>query len=299
MKKIKLPQLREFFFASVDTVRLDAFRMCLAASMLLYFADWWKQGAEEWLTTEGFHISKEALPYHPWYVAPLSPEFLPWFGMLLFGSLTAVMVGWQARWTVWLALGVTVYATLVDQLSAFTLNKLAIAGFLVLALATKGHYWSIERGSPQKQSVWPIRILQITLILQYFTAGWSKAAYGDWLGHPYVFWEQLHGFYRTDLAAWLLREIPKPGWGIVQWLGLIFELLSPALFGFPALRVWGFMIGGIFQILVALTMYKLIYFSLVMFCFYVVFIPDPLLHRIRLSFRGIFSKKKFAGPTST
>ena len=168
-----------FWFTPADTIKLDSFRVLLGLSLCIYFADWW-QYKEEWLTDEGFHVSAQNLPYHSFWVPLLPAEFLPLFGFIFWGSLAAFILGWQLRFAKWIVFFTVSYVTFADQVSAFTLNKMAMASLAVLAVSSHGDHWSwdIKKAAPI-QSVWPMRILQVTLIIHYFSAGWDKAVYGE------------------------------------------------------------------------------------------------------------------------
>ena len=157
-----------FLFKPGDTIRLDVFRVCLGTTMALYMRERWLY-ADEWLTHEGFHVSQPNLSFHPLGMPLLSPELLPWFGVLLFGCIFAVIIGWQLRWTAWAAFLCVCYVTFADQYSAFTVNKLFIVALMVFGLAPKG--------SPK--SIWPIRFFQMSFIIHYFSSGWQKAVFGD------------------------------------------------------------------------------------------------------------------------
>ena len=68
----------------------------------------------------------------------------------------------------------------------------------MLALAPKPVV--LEAGGKAFQSVWPVRVIQTSLLVQYFTAGWCKIFNGDWLQEPYAVWTQSQGVYMTDLC---------------------------------------------------------------------------------------------------
>jgi hypothetical protein len=180
---------------------------------------------------------------------------------------------------------------LLDLLMTFTINKLFIASLAVLALASPGAYWRLDGRGRATQSVWPVRVLQATVVIQYFCAGWCKASHGDWLTNPYVLWSQAQGVYRTDLASWMLRRLPIGVWSWMQYAALTFELTAPLLFGVKRLRRIGCLWGAAFQLLIALTMYELVYFSLQMVCFFVLFLDERLLHRIRARLRGLIPER--------
>jgi len=273
-----------------DPIRLDTFRLAFGLSLLVYLAAWWPN-APEWLTPAGFHLSSLAAgEYGP--VAPLlAPRTLPLFGGLLFGSVVAFILGWRLRSVTWLTLLLVTYVTYADPLAAFTLNRLFMAGLAVLAVGPKGSYWSVDPRPEKPQSIWPVRILQATVLTQYFTAGYCKMAHGDWLLNPHVLWTQTRGWYMTDLASWMLRTLPVGVFSWMQYGALTFELLSPVLFTWKRIRPVGFAWGFAFQIGTALIARQLIYFSLQMLCFYILFLDDEALHRgrralLRLASRG-------------
>jgi hypothetical protein len=231
----------EFFFAPVDRVRMDAFRISLAITVALYMVERWRY-AKEWLTSAGYHISADNLPYHPSYAPPIPQTALPFFGIVLFASLIVLAIGWRIRLMAMICLVCAIYVAFADQLSAFTMNRLSIFSFAVLALA--------PTGSPQP--VWPVRILQMTIVIQYFTAGWSKAVWGDWLVDPYSLYTAVLGIYRTDFAAWLLAYFPKEIWIVFQYGTLAFELLAPIIFAVKRLRPLALLWGLSFHLVIAL-----------------------------------------------
>jgi hypothetical protein len=280
-------QVLNFWFGPKATVYLDGFRVCLGAALLLYMRERWLY-ATEWLTQEGFHVSAANLPYHPFTVPLLSVGVLSIFGLLLFGSIAALILGWLLPWSIWIAWGCVVYVTLADQLAAFTLNKLSIVSLLVLALSTPAARRRSNDGFPVGyQAAWPVRILQMTLLIHYFTAGWSKAVFGDWLSNPLALWTQVQGVYRTDFAAWLLERLPLNAWVVMQWAALLFELSAPVIFSLKSTRRFALLGGCVFQLMLALTMEQLIYFMLVMFSFYVFFLKEETLYRGHDIFRQL------------
>lgn len=283
------PAAARFWLGPCDPIRLDTFRVLFGLTLLLYMSVWWQQ-AVYWLTPADFHLSSEAAgPYGP--VAPLLPRWaLPIFAVVFFGAMAAFILGWRLRWATWLLLGLVAYVTYADPVAAFTLNRLYIAGLAVLAVVPKGAFWSLDPAGHTRQSVWPVRILQGTLLGQYFTAGWCKVVHGDWLQNPYVLWSQSQGWYMTDLASWLLHALPPGAFAWMQYAALTFELGAPVLFTWRRLRPLAFAWGFVFQIGTALIAGSLIYFSLQMLSFYVLFMDERTLHAARgavLRLRGM------------
>jgi Vitamin K-dependent gamma-carboxylase len=269
-----------FLAGPADPIRLEFFRVSLGFSLLAYVVAWGWHGGE-WLTSRGFHVSAAAAGAYRPVVPVLAPVLLPFFAVVYLGSLGAFLVGWKLKWAVPLALAGTAYVTLADPLTAFSLNRIHIVALMVLACVPLGTYLSLDPPPAGPLSVWPIRLLQTTIMVQYFTAGWCKVAHGDWLESPYVLWTQAQGYYRTDLAALFLRLLPPASWAVMQYVALGFELLSPLLFGVRRLRPLAFVLGGGFQVLSALLMDRLVYFSLQLLSFYFLFLDDHFLHAVR------------------
>jgi hypothetical protein len=286
MFKIKSPQAipqelsLDLWVGPSDPIRMDTYRVALGISMLCYFGYWWLS-AQEWMTTLGFHVSAKA--FKSVYVMPaMPPEWLPVFGILFFGSLVLWILGWKTRWTCPIVFVGVVYMNYVDILAAYTLNKMFVVSMAIFLCVPHGYLWSIEKKKQiPKVSVWPVRILQMTLVIHYFFAGMSKVKGGDWLQDPYVLWSQIQGLYRTPIASWMLNTFPRSAWAWMQYAALLFELLSPVLFLSKRLRPIGMIWGALFQTLVALTMHMLFFFSFQMLCLYIFFIDEKLLHRIR------------------
>lgn len=273
--------ISRFLIGPSDSIRLDSFRVAFGIALIAYMAHWWLDDAAEWLTTAGFHLSAAANGDGWLDFRPLPPSALPLFGLGFFGVLTAFTLGFRLPWSAGLSFLFLLYASHVDPLSSFTPNNLFLVGLAVLTAAQPGSYWRVGVGPARAVSVWPIRILQATLILVYFTAGTCKVVAGDWLRDSHVLWWQVQGPYRTEAAAWLLRVFPQPFWTVLQSLSLSFELLSPVLFGVRRFRPLGYLWGGAMHLGIAVTMNEIGYLSLQMICFYLVFVDKESLHRFR------------------
>ena len=193
---------------------------------------------------------------------------------LTFAALAVALVARTARLrrpALVITLAAVLYVSLVDPISAFTLNRLYIFTLLVLIVAPAG----------PTIAAWPMRMLQWTLLTHYFASGLCKSIHGDWLKHQDVLWMQIQGLYMTDTAAWLVRTLPTWAFPLQQHLALGFELLAPVLLGVRRLRPLGFVLGIGLHLVVAVTMYQLIYFSLQMIAFYTLFIDTQALARWR------------------
>ncbi|HLT36820.1 MAG TPA: HTTM domain-containing protein, partial [Enhygromyxa sp.] len=185
-----------------------------------------------------------------------------------------------------------------DRLASFSMNKLALVAWLILLLApwptdstdepTSSEAESAPlqlRSLPQLRSAWPLRILQATLLLQYFGAGVCKLR-GGWLSSSEVLWLQAQDVYMTDLSAWTVRELPDGVWAGLQYGALAFELLAPILLGVRRLRPLGFAWGLVMHLGIGLMMYRVGYFSLSVVAYYVLFADERHLLALRQRLRG-------------
>lgn len=266
-----------FLFGPTDAVRLAAFRLLLAHDLLLYVLFRWRH-AEEWLTPLGYHPTGAVTGGAQQPVPLLAPDALPWFGVAYFGSIAALILGVRPRATIWPVLAGTLYVTLADRLAAFTINKLFVASLLILALAPP----IVEHaGRLRTRSAWPLRALQATCIIQLFGAGVCKLRYGPWLERGDTLWHQVQVMFMTDIAAWMVRALPMWLWAILQHLALGFELLAPILLIVRPLRPLAYLLGAGMFLVIALTMYELIFFSLQMCTFFVLFVDSDRLERLR------------------
>jgi hypothetical protein len=279
-------RLESFGFGGIDPLRLQVFRALFAMTLLVYMADR-AQTPYEWLTWEGFHVSPEFSRGYRWR-PPLLPTswVVPFLG-LYFASVVALIVGWKTRVTTWLVLGCTAYVTSADAQSAYSMNNMYLFGLLALALAPAPRSFSENGVTVSRQSAWPVRVLQATLVVQYFAAGACKAIHGDWLqvdgewalNHD-VLWTHVQGVYCTDIGAWMLRTLPRWSWSAQQQLALTFELGGPFLFLFRRTRPFVLLWGLGFHAAIGLTMHKVGYFSLQMLAYYVLFFSPALLRRV-------------------
>jgi hypothetical protein len=260
-----------FWYGGTDPIRLESFRWAFTWSLLFYVATWLGHG-HEWLTSAGFHPSPDVSHVYAPRVALLPRELLWPFAIVYCGAALLLVLrpgsAPRQRAATGIVLAGTLYVTLADPVSAFTLNRLFVFGFFVLLVAPR------PTGEPPLQIAWPVRVLQLTLVLQYLGAGLCKAVWGDWLDRQDVLWTQVQGVFMTDAAAALVRWLPDWGWTLIQHLALGFELAAPLLFAFARLRPLAFLLGLGMHLIIAVTMAKLIFFSLQMACFYLLFV-DP------------------------
>jgi len=268
-------------FAPIGAIRLDLFRRCFTLTFLAYMAFRFTH-AREWLTNFGYHSTTSTI--HPGYPEPLPTLPASWvipFGILVFSSGLIVIAGFLPRLMSGILFACSFYIMHVDWTTSYTLNKLYLVTFLVLTLSPSIHRCTSDDSEEHSvQVAWPVRILQATLLLQYFTAGTCKVFHGDWnFAHPDVLWTHVQGTYRTVIAGYMLQKLPKFMWTIMMFGSLAFELTAPILFTRKRLVWIGIIWGSLFHISIALTMHNLIYFSIQMMSFYILWLPDSLLQR--------------------
>jgi hypothetical protein len=281
-------KLNAFWLASMDAVPLRVFECCFTFAFLVRMGrnllNW-----EEWLTTAGFRPSPTeylALGYpHP--LPPLEPWMVPVFAMGIFGAGLGVFCNRQRRLCLWVLLLCAFYAQGVDYLGSFAYNKIFIGTFAVLA--TGPGIWKGDDGRLKVSGALP-RMIQATLLVLYFAAGIAKAFNGDWLKYHDVLWTQAQGFHRTELAAWLLRNLPKSAWAAMQHSALAFELAAPLFFVLNRTRWLAIAYGIIFHLMIALLMKGLIFFTLQMWAFYAVFIKAEEWRCLFVWLKEIFTK---------
>ncbi len=270
----RVAKVSDWLVGPVDPTRLRWFECAFTATFLLWMGRClitWR----EWMTVEGFHLSRSEL-HAMGYPAPW-PLLDGWqvvtFGVGIVGAGILLFANrWRRTALVVLFFG-ALYAQRVDFMAAFTLNKLYVSVFLILAVAPG---ISTDPATGQRsQSAAVLWVLRWTLILQYFAAGIAKSN-GDWLAGSDILWSQVQGSFRTDAAAWCVRHFPLWMWSAQQHLSLAFELCAPLLFLVRRLWPMAFLAGVGFHLVIAVMMKDLIYFSLQMLSFYLLFLPGQI-----------------------
>lgn len=255
----------------IDALPMRVFEVLFTATFLLRMG-WLGLSWREWLTSDGFHLNAEELAVFgcPEPQQLLSPFGVAALAMVISLSSTGLMFNRMRRLALLGLVASALYTQGADWMSAFTINKLYVAVFSIL-LITPGYMRDKNTGRLMISAV-PVRLIQGTLICQYLAAGAAKAFNGDWLKYNDVLFTQAQGVFRTDFAAWCLRNLPGWSWMMMQWTSLMFELEAPVLFCVRRLRPIAFVIGIGFHLMIALMMKNLIFFSAQMWTFYALFV---------------------------
>lgn len=265
------PNWAKYLVGDTDALPLRVFEVLFTSSYLLWlghcFMTW-----EEWLTAEGFHLNiaeLTAMGYPPPFPL-LSASGVVCLAVGIAAAAVAHLFNRWRRGALLVLFSSAVYVQGADLMAAFTLNKLYV-GIYGILLVTPGYTRDRGTGRLRVPAV-AMRVIQATLILQYFAAGLAKAFRGDWLKYSDVLYTQVQGVYRTDFAAWMLRVLPVWSWTVMQWTSLLFELEAPVLFCWRKLRPVAFVLGMGFHLMIALMMKDLIFFSAQMWAFYALFV---------------------------
>jgi hypothetical protein len=278
-----LARASEWALGPVPAIRLESFRWTFTLALLVYTLAWSLE-AREWLTSASYHLSPAASGGLQLPVPLLGRAALPVFLILYIGSMVGILLDVRPRACAYVVFVGLLYVTTVDRLASFSMNKLALVAWLILLLAP----WPSREAKddpPQLRSAWPLRILQATLLLQYFGAGICKLR-GDWLSSSKVLWLQAQDIYMTELSAWMVREVPSGAWAAMQHGSLAFELLAPILFCVRRLRPLGFAWGLAMHLGIGLMMYRVGYFSLSVVAYYVLFADERRLLALRQRLRS-------------
>lgn len=270
-----LERAEAFCIAPVEARRMRVFEclftLTFLANMGRCLADW-----KEWLTPWGFHLTSpemRSIGYpEPWPL--VNGVTASGFALAVVAGSAGLLFNRWRRLSLFILLVCAVFAQRVDYMSSYTLNKLYVGIYGLLALGPR--MWRDSATGLLMQSAAPLRVIQATLILQYFAAGLAKADGGDWLKSHDILWGHVQGVYRTELAAWCLRHFPLWLWSAQQHVALAFELLAPLLFILKRLRWAAIIVGMGFHLLIAVMMRDLIFFSVQMWTFYALFWPDTL-----------------------
>jgi hypothetical protein len=235
--------------------------------------------AGEWLTREGFHLTAAATPPNTPAPFPLGPvTLLVPFLFLLYGSIILLMLNIGGRLTKFVVLALAIYIQLVDESSSFALHKLYILSFGMMLLASPPHQvWvSGQEGLVQarRQSAWPVRVMQATLVIVYFTSGICKSLHGTWISPSDVLIYQGIGVYQTEIATFLLHHMPRWFWILGAALDLVFELGAPLWLMVRKFRPWRLLAGFIVHAGIAIPFKGLIIFSFQMRTLYLRFLPN-------------------------
>ncbi len=270
------------------STRFRLFELAFTAAFLVFMARNLLSPLE-WLTGEGFHLAAGLQRAGALAPFPLLPVWaVPLFVAFLLAAGLVVAHRPQHRHFAFAALALAaIYAEGVDSASAFALNKIYVAGFVLLALAPDC------AAAPGRGTVTALRAFQAMLMTLYFATGLTKVKSGNWLEHPDVLWTHAQSYYTTEAAAFMLRNLPAGAWTVLQYSVLLFEVGAPLWFAWRRTRPYAILFGLSFHLGIALLMKAVWVFSLQMVAFYALFLSESaaaeLLRRLRSAWQNAAS----------
>lgn len=269
-------RLYNFIFWPYPWKQFQFFLWLFVFTFGLYMIPRFGHGYER-LTYWWFHYTAEIKASRQYTPLPTLPIWavIP-FGIFVFSTIILYLIWRKQKYLIWLLFFISVYIQFADLASAFTLNKYYTVFFLLAALS----YVYVDKiDNMKKISAWPVRIMQITFLIQYFTAGTCKIKHWDRLVHKDVLWTQMQWLYCNDVCACLLRITPKSYRQYFEYLTLGFEIWAPILLlgsylhhKLVPLKWIVFIIGMWFHLFIAVSMKNLIYFSQQLMVMYVLFL---------------------------
>ena len=263
---------------NVQYIRIYEVLMCL--TMVYYFGGYMLQ-MDWWVGELGFHPSAAATSSH--YLSPPQRPTTEWFSAIVttFYFLSGIyLMGYGRRILNWVFFALAVYVQAMDQPSAFTINRMLILYFFMLGLQPFTQTVTDAAGKTKEViSGWLVRIIQLTLTIQYTASGFCKMN-GDWLKRLDIVWTQSQGHYKNLISAWAVNDLPMPMWWGLAIFTLAFETGAIVFFFWKRTRLWTVFIGLLMHIGIAILMKDLIYFSMQMMMAYVFFLPEGWVVRI-------------------
>jgi hypothetical protein len=270
--------LKRIWMAEIDGLPLRLFEILFTLTFLWRFISklfFW----EEWLTEAGFHLTsgEQWSMGYPLPYPLLSPWMVPVLALItLGGGLMVIFFRWRRLGLILCFLTAT-YTGGVDYLSASSQERIYVVIYALLA--TGPGLRRAAAGGYIVASAMP-RVLQVTLVLIYFVAGYSKCYPGDWLKYSDVVYTHVQGFHRTDLAAWMIRTLPVWCWTVIQGATILFEVFAPVWFYWKRTRLLAIVYGFQMHLGIALLMKGLIFFSAQMLTLYSLFLTGDEWRRI-------------------
>lgn len=298
-----LQKISSFFFWWFSHKHFQFFMRCFVFTFFLYmvrrFWFWFERLTDWWFHyTEVIRASRQVNP-----LPTMSYWMVPIFWFFVFSVLILYLFGRKQHYLIIIIFLISAYVQFVDQASAFTLNKYYTLFFLLACFAVP--YVEYEKDDTWVDNTWQkmipvrlVRIMQMTLLIQYFTAGSCKLLRGDRLIKQDILWSQIQWLYCTDIAARMLRNFSLEHWSWMENAWLYFELLFPffILLSFwrklRFLKCFILMVWIWFHVMIALTMKDLIDFSQQLIVMYILLLTTTEFEFLRSVVYRFFQKAK-------
>jgi Vitamin K-dependent gamma-carboxylase len=216
--------------------------------------------------------------------------------ILLLLSAIAMTVGWHSRFAAILVF-ILIQSFVRRGVHYFNAgDSILVVVALILTLSSCGVALSLDQRrhtgsfwSAQTRSPWPVRLMQIQLVLIYLVTVQAKLADKPWV-------EGSAAFYAWNIdGQW--ASLPAPEWlsanailvNVVTWVTLLIELAIPILVWNRRWRFWVLAAGVVMHVTIMLNL-NVAFFSLAMFVLYVAFVPwevvESLPGKLKSRYRG-------------
>ena len=294
-----------FFFEPTSTATLAVFRIVFGLVMTA------------WTLTQLPYLF---VFYGPDGLLPTPPAVSPgqWGLLGMVNSVPAVAVVWLATLLAAVALTIGMSPRIAavvlllgvmafERRNPYLLNSgdillRVMALWLVFAPSGAALSWDRWRSDPASfwsfplRAPWAMRLLQIQLSVVYFAAAWAKIQGGPWREGT-----------ATSFALRMLDQLryPTPSFMsssplITEWLTfstLLIELSVGILVWNRALRPWVLGLGALLHLGIEVSI-MIGFFSIAVWCLYLVFIPPETAERLIIRLRDrVRRRRSVSGPT--
>ncbi len=272
-----------FFFSKFDPVSASIFRILLGITISLMFIaefpDW-----ERFYSSDGVLSLNEELYKPPFYkqsIFFLFEKFLPVRYLWYLGFIFSI------TFTIGLFTKFSTIFLYVFFISKTHFNPLVGAGYdhLIVVLlfyscfTSLNYYLSFDNILNKKRKefplVWPIRLIQISIMLIYITTGLYKIVSDPaWLNGEAAYWTIVQNIWGRSnifpLLGYKILFFSK----IATYFTLLVELLFPVFVCIPATRLFAILTAIFFHLMLIIFMNYVDFFQLSMIAALLLFVPD-------------------------
>lgn len=283
-----------FLFQPTDVRQYALLRIALGSLITLYLLGFIPLFTDQFSPQGWLGTKRELDLYHSgsWSILFLTPSQTQSWVFFSIALISAV------AFTLGLLTRLFGFITLISLISMWNRNPLIMDGddailrimLFYLLLSPSGHALSIDsrvRHYKLQAEIWPLRLIQIQLILVYFVSGWVKFHSPEWLNGTVLQYVLIHPEY----SRWNFNGLMKQPvfLNILDWLAFMimwWEVLFPVLMLFRISRIAAIGTGVIFHIGLLLLMHLRL-FSVIMLMLYIAWIPTVFFrHSARWSRRS-------------
>lgn len=271
------------FFSKFDPASLSVFRILLGITIFLMFLAEYPNW-EKYFSSNGVLSLNEEFYKPPFYKQSVFfyfEKFLPVKNLWYVGFLFSI------TFTIGLFTKFSTLFLYVFFISKVNFNPLIGGGYDLLIVVllfygcfTKLNYYIsldniLSRKGNEFLTVWPIRLIQITIMLIYFTTGLYKTVSDPaWLNGEAAYWTIVQNVWGRSnifpLLGYKILYFSK----IATYYTLLVELLFPVFVCIPATRLFAVSAGIFLHLMLIIFMNHIDFFSLSMISALLLFVPD-------------------------